>query len=142
MTSPCSVTLTREPTLPGGWARIARLTGPPPRPSEPPRPWKSVSRTSLRAAHSARAAWASYRSRVADSGPTSFAESEYPSITSTLRSSPASRCAGPGAGGAGRGARPPQPLVEHVDAAPEVVTGLEQGHDPKGERLVADGGAG
>ena len=32
-------------TEPGGWARIARPAGPPPRPIEVPRPWKIRSRT-------------------------------------------------------------------------------------------------
>ena len=41
-TSPCSVTLKRSSTVPGGWARIARAVGPPPLPSAPPRPWKIV----------------------------------------------------------------------------------------------------
>ena len=39
--SPCSVTFSRPATVPGGWARIAMLLGPPPRPTAPPRPWKN-----------------------------------------------------------------------------------------------------
>ena len=45
ITSPCSVSLMRPLTLPGGWARIARRVFPPPRPMAPPRPWKSSSDT-------------------------------------------------------------------------------------------------
>ena len=47
ITSPCSVTLKWPPTEPGAWARTARLAGPPPRPSAPPRPWKRVSRNAV-----------------------------------------------------------------------------------------------
>ena len=42
ITSPCSVSLIRPWIVPGGWARIASLVGPPPRPIEPPRPWKKA----------------------------------------------------------------------------------------------------
>lgn len=38
---PCSVNLNLPSTECGGWARIAVLVGPPPRPSAPPLPWKS-----------------------------------------------------------------------------------------------------
>lgn len=43
--SPCSVTRSVPATLPGGWLLIATCMGPPPRPMEPPRPWKRVSLT-------------------------------------------------------------------------------------------------
>jgi len=39
-TSPCSVILIRPWILRPGCARIASYVGPPPRPTEPPRPWK------------------------------------------------------------------------------------------------------
>jgi hypothetical protein len=52
-TSPCSVIFIRPATVPGGWAWIARLAGPPPRPSAPPRPWKNTQRTPCRASSSA-----------------------------------------------------------------------------------------
>ena len=52
MTSPCSVTLISPSRVPHGWARIASWVGPPPRPTVPPRPWKSRSRTPCRAATS------------------------------------------------------------------------------------------
>ena len=43
-TSPCSVIFMRPATVPGGCAWIARLAGPPPRPTAPPRPWKNTQR--------------------------------------------------------------------------------------------------
>ena len=43
--SPCSVSCRRPATAPGGCASTAAYVGPPPRPAEPPRPWKSVSST-------------------------------------------------------------------------------------------------
>ena len=52
MTSPCSVTLISPSRVPHGCARIASWVGPPPRPTVPPRPWKSRSRTPWRAATS------------------------------------------------------------------------------------------
>src|SRR5260370_581800 len=50
MTSPCSVTLKDPLTEPEAWASTARPAGPPPRPSAPPRPGNTVSRTSVAAA--------------------------------------------------------------------------------------------
>ena len=50
MTSPCSVSFRRPSSDPGGWPRIARFMGPPPRPMAPPRPWKSVSSSRARRA--------------------------------------------------------------------------------------------
>jgi hypothetical protein len=47
-TSPCSVIFSRPPTVPGGSARIATFVGPPPRPSDPPRPWKKTHEASWR----------------------------------------------------------------------------------------------
>ncbi len=44
--SPCSVTRKRPATEPGGCDRIAAWAGPPPRPTVPPRPWKSSNSTS------------------------------------------------------------------------------------------------
>ena len=82
MTSPCSVTLNDPLTEPGACASTAR-PGPPPRPSAPPRPWNRVSRTPWAAAHSASLAWVSNSRRVALAGPSSLAESEYPSIASS-----------------------------------------------------------
>lgn len=41
--SPCSVMRNEPSTEPGGWLWMARCVGPPPRPTLPPRPWKSVS---------------------------------------------------------------------------------------------------
>ena len=41
ITSPCSVSFKNASTVPNGWARIASADGPPPRPTVPPRPWKS-----------------------------------------------------------------------------------------------------
>ena len=75
-TSPCSVTLRRPSTLPGGWAVTALCSGPPPRPNEPPRPWNIVRVTSFARAQATIAACALARVRVAAAGPTSFAESE------------------------------------------------------------------
>ena len=51
MISPCSVIRSPPPTLPGGCARIASNDGPPPRPTVPPRPWKSRSVTRGRGEH-------------------------------------------------------------------------------------------
>ena len=76
MTSPCSVSLNRPSTEPGGWASRARLAGPPPRPSAPPRPWNSVSTMSCRFAQSVMRRCAASRVSVAETGPTSFDESE------------------------------------------------------------------
>ena len=45
ITSPCSVMRMRPCTVPCGWARIAANALPPPRPTAPPRPWKSCIRT-------------------------------------------------------------------------------------------------
>src|SRR5699024_2638382 len=39
-TSPCSVILTPSPKVSTGWERILVFSEPPPRPREPPRPWK------------------------------------------------------------------------------------------------------
>ena len=58
MTSPCSVTLIAPSSVPYGWARIASWVGPPPRPTVPPRPWNSRSRTPCAAATSRSARWA------------------------------------------------------------------------------------
>ncbi len=52
ITSPCSVTLTSPSTVPDGSAMIASYVGPPPRPTEPPLPWKKRSRTPCRRATS------------------------------------------------------------------------------------------
>src|SRR4051812_46312578 len=52
ITSPCSGILTWPSTVPDGSAMIASYVGPPPRPTEPPRPWKNVSRTPCRRATS------------------------------------------------------------------------------------------
>ena len=52
MTSPCSVTFMTASTTPYGCAAIASPAGPPPRPTEPPRPWNSRSRTPCLAATS------------------------------------------------------------------------------------------
>ena len=41
MTSPCSVNLISPSRTPLGWATMASYVGPPPRPTEPPRPWNS-----------------------------------------------------------------------------------------------------
>ena len=82
MTSPCSVTLNRQFTEPAGCARTARLAGPPPRPTAPPRPWKSVISMPWPFAHSAIRSCARWSARVAEVGPASFDESEYPSMTS------------------------------------------------------------
>ena len=59
MISPCSVMRMRPCTVPRGCARIASKAGPPPRPTEPPRPWKICIRTpaSANTAASARVAW-------------------------------------------------------------------------------------
>ena len=57
-TSPCSVIFMRPATVPGGCAWIARLAGPPPRPSAPPRPWKKTHATPWRSSSSASATWA------------------------------------------------------------------------------------
>ena len=54
-TSPCSVIFIRPATVPGGWAWMARLAGPPPRPRAPPRPWKNTQRTPNRSSSSASA---------------------------------------------------------------------------------------
>jgi hypothetical protein len=45
ITSPCSVIFTSPSTVPKGSAMIASYVGPPPRPTEPPRPWKKRRRT-------------------------------------------------------------------------------------------------
>ena len=45
MTSPCSVTFIVASTDPNGADATASADGPPPRPTEPPRPWNSRSLT-------------------------------------------------------------------------------------------------
>ena len=47
-TSPCSVMRIPASRLPRGCPRIARLVGPPPRPTAPPRPWKSSGTPAVR----------------------------------------------------------------------------------------------
>ncbi len=75
-TSPCSVSLSRPSMEPGACARIARWVGPPPRPIDPPRPWKSVSSTPWRRAAATRRSWAVYSSHPAATYPDSLFESE------------------------------------------------------------------
>jgi hypothetical protein len=50
--SPCSVSFMEALTVPNGVAKTASPAGPPPRPTDPPRPWNSRSRTPWRAATS------------------------------------------------------------------------------------------
>ncbi len=59
ITSPCSVMRRRPCTVPAGCAQMAANAGPPPRPTEPPRPWKicMATPTSSNTAASARVAW-------------------------------------------------------------------------------------
>ncbi len=77
ITSPCSVTFTPGPMLPGGNAAKARYTGePPPRPTVPPRPWNRDRATPARRATPTSSSCARYRIHAAASTPTSFAESE------------------------------------------------------------------
>ena len=76
MTSPCSVTLIAPSSVPYGWARIASWVGPPPRPTVPPRPWKSRSRTPCRAATSRSARCARWIDHWVVVMPASLLESE------------------------------------------------------------------
>ncbi len=76
MTSPCSVTLIAPSSVPYGWARIASCVGPPPRPTVPPRPWKSRSRTPCRAATSRSARCARWIAHWTVVMPASLLESE------------------------------------------------------------------
>ena len=50
--SPCSVSFIVASTVPNGVAITASPAGPPPRPTDPPRPWNSRSRTPCLAATS------------------------------------------------------------------------------------------
>ncbi len=74
--SPCSVTRRRPATLPGGCARMAWWVGPPPRPTVPPRPWKSVTFTPWRSHAATMSSWPRYSAQAAASRPASLAESE------------------------------------------------------------------
>mmetsp|Transcript_4918 Transcript_4918/g.10909 ORF Transcript_4918/g.10909 Transcript_4918/m.10909 type:complete len:266 (+) Transcript_4918:1153-1950(+) len=67
---------------PAGCERMARYCGPPPRPTDPPRPWKRLSLILWRAAISTSASWALWRDQTDARRPASLAESEYPSMTS------------------------------------------------------------
>mmetsp|Transcript_2993 Transcript_2993/g.10136 ORF Transcript_2993/g.10136 Transcript_2993/m.10136 type:complete len:255 (-) Transcript_2993:333-1097(-) len=80
--SPCSVTRRRPSTDPGGCDWMARYMGPPPRPTDPPRPWKRVSATP-NSLHTFTISCCDLKSaQLAARRPASFPESEYPSITS------------------------------------------------------------
>src|SRR5258708_37684360 len=94
-TSPCSVTLKWPAIEPGAWARIARFAGPPPRPSAPPRPWNRVNRTPRLAAQRTSCAWASYKARLADPGPTSLVDPEGPGVHANPPWGPPRRPHGP-----------------------------------------------
>mmetsp|Transcript_3920 Transcript_3920/g.13724 ORF Transcript_3920/g.13724 Transcript_3920/m.13724 type:complete len:241 (+) Transcript_3920:1188-1910(+) len=72
MTSPWMVTR-REPLMVrGGWLMIARLDGPPPRPTVPPRPWKSVVRMPNSLPTAVTASCASNSAHAAAMRPASF----------------------------------------------------------------------
>ena len=75
ITSPCSVTLISPSSVPQGWARIASWVGPPPRPTVPPRPWNSRSRTPCRCATSRSLRWARWISHWLVAMPASLLES-------------------------------------------------------------------
>ena len=75
-TSPCSVMRMRPEKQPSGCARIAECVGPPPRPTVPPRPWKSRSFTPHSCATLCRSRCALYNSQVLVSIPPSLLESE------------------------------------------------------------------
>src|SRR5690606_39040637 len=84
MLSPCSVRRSWPATVPGGCARIASKLDPPPRHTEPPRPWNRRSRTprALNTSTSSRSAWYSVQFEVRK--PPSLLLSEYPSMTSCV----------------------------------------------------------
>lgn len=82
MTSPCSVSLKRPSMDPGGRLSTARRAGPPPRPMDPPRPWKIVSATPCSCATAVSRCCARYSAKDAVSIPASLLESESPIITS------------------------------------------------------------
>ncbi|BAD73102.1 unknown protein [Oryza sativa Japonica Group] len=86
MTSPWTVTRSEPLTVFGGWDRMARWLGPPPRPTVPPRPWKMVSFTPCRSATPTISSWALYSCHAADSRPASLPESEYPIMISCFPS--------------------------------------------------------
>mmetsp|Transcript_12983 Transcript_12983/g.52299 ORF Transcript_12983/g.52299 Transcript_12983/m.52299 type:complete len:259 (-) Transcript_12983:1374-2150(-) len=66
----------------GGCDRMARCEGPPPLPTVPPRPWKSVSFTPNSSATFVAFSCPSYSAQAAAMRPASLPESEYPIITS------------------------------------------------------------
>ena len=82
MTSPCSVILIWPSTDPHGSATSASYVGPPPRPTEPPRPWNKRSFTPCFIATSRRVRCARWISHCDVAIPASLFESEYPSMTS------------------------------------------------------------
>ena len=60
---------------------MLRAAGPPPRPSEPPLPWKKISRTPYSCATRESTLCVLYRDQQAARYPPSFVLSEYPIIT-------------------------------------------------------------
>ena len=75
-TSPCSVILIGPSRLPYGWDRIASPVGPPPRPTEPPRPWNSRRTTPCSRATSRSARWARWICHWDAAMPASLEQSE------------------------------------------------------------------
>ena len=76
ITSPCSVMRIWPCTAPPGWARIAWWLGPPPRPTEPPRPWNRRSLMPCRRKTSIRPISALYSSQPEVTKPPSLLLSE------------------------------------------------------------------
>ena len=131
MTSPCSVTLISPSSVPHGWARIASWVGPPPRPTVPPRPWKSRSRTPCRPATSRSARWARWISHCDVVMPgvlvgVGVAEHHLLHVAAQ-RDEPAVR-------------RVAEQVVEHAPGLAQLVDGLEQRHeaDPRDAAVQVD----
>ena len=75
-TSPCSVSFIVASTVPNGADSTASAAGPPPRPTEPPRPWNSRSRTPCLAPMSRSCRWARWISHCDVVIPAPLLESE------------------------------------------------------------------
>ena len=84
ITSPCSVNLISPSIDPQGRATRASYVGPPPRPTEPPRPWNRRKRTPCFTATSRNLRCARWISHWLVAIPASLFESEYPSMTSCI----------------------------------------------------------
>ena len=128
-TSPCSVIFMRPATVPGGWAWMATLAGPPPRPTAPPRPWKNTHETP------------SGGQRLGDLGlravgrPAGRDVARRPCWSPSSRSSPPARRRPPAAR---RGTTAPRAARAACRRPPaSVALGLEQRHDPQLGALAA-----